>query len=396
MTGTVRYEVSDGVATITLNRPEAMNGLDVATKEALLDAVREAAEDDAVRCVVLTGSGRAFCVGQDLKEHITILESSDAESLFTHRRGALQPDRHRARHDAQAGGRRRQRRRRRCRRQPRVRLRLPGAHRGRRLQPRLHRRRAVLRHRLVVDPARGSSAGPRRWSCSTSRARSARPSRSSSGWPPRSSPPTSSRARSPTLARRLADGPTVSYGAIRRSVEFSAGHDFAESLAFEASMMTLTGDTEDHRNAVARVREQGEAGLHGPLTRSVSGGRRRPAAGRWARCCVACLRLRPRPYSTVTATPGKLALNHSVMVPWQTPAQLNDFTGRRRPRCRRRTNAEPSPHGAADAVQRLVEADHVVRPDLRAGTPSPPWSPARRPARGPELVAPPRRFQWRG
>ena len=74
--------MSDGVATITLNRPEAMNGLDVATKEALLDAVREAAEDDAVRCVVLTGSGRAFCVGQDLKEHITILESSDAESLF--------------------------------------------------------------------------------------------------------------------------------------------------------------------------------------------------------------------------------------------------------------------------------------------------------------------------
>ena len=80
--GTVRYDVSDGVATITLDRPEAMNGLDVATKESLLAAVRQAAGDDAVRCVVLTGSGRAFCVGQDLKEHITILESSDAESLF--------------------------------------------------------------------------------------------------------------------------------------------------------------------------------------------------------------------------------------------------------------------------------------------------------------------------
>src|SRR3954454_13187138 len=80
--GTVRHEVRDGVATITLNRPEAMNGLDIATKEALLGAVREAAADEAVRCVVLTGSGRAFCVGQDLKEHITILESSDAESLF--------------------------------------------------------------------------------------------------------------------------------------------------------------------------------------------------------------------------------------------------------------------------------------------------------------------------
>ena len=53
-----------------------------------------------------------------------------------------------------------------------------------------------------------------------------------------------------TLADRLANGPTLAYGAIRRSVEFSAGHDFADSLAFEASMMTLTGDTADHRNAV--------------------------------------------------------------------------------------------------------------------------------------------------
>ena len=52
------------------------------------------------------------------------------------------------------------------------------------------------------------------------------------------------------LARRLADGPTVAYGAIRRSVEYSASHSFEDSLAFEASMMTLTGDTEDHRNAV--------------------------------------------------------------------------------------------------------------------------------------------------
>jgi 2-(1,2-epoxy-1,2-dihydrophenyl)acetyl-CoA isomerase len=54
-----------------------------------------------------------------------------------------------------------------------------------------------------------------------------------------------------SLAKRLASGPTVAYGAIRRSVEYSAGHDFADSLAFEGSMMTLTGSTEDHRNAVS-------------------------------------------------------------------------------------------------------------------------------------------------
>src|SRR4051794_41360123 len=79
----VLLDTSDGVATITLNRPQAMNSLDVATKELLLETVRSVADDDAVRCVALTGSGRAFCTGQDLKEHIELLESGDSDALFT-------------------------------------------------------------------------------------------------------------------------------------------------------------------------------------------------------------------------------------------------------------------------------------------------------------------------
>ena len=110
----VLLDLTDGVATITLNRPDAMNSLDVATKEALLEAVRTVAEDPAVRCVVLTGTGRAFCVGQDLKEHIELLQSGVERRAVQHRRRALQPDRHRAGDDAQAGHRRRQRRRRRA------------------------------------------------------------------------------------------------------------------------------------------------------------------------------------------------------------------------------------------------------------------------------------------
>ena len=70
MADTVLYEMADGLATITLNRPEAMNALDTPTKAALRDVLREAAADQAVRAVLLTGTGRAFCVGQDLKEHI--------------------------------------------------------------------------------------------------------------------------------------------------------------------------------------------------------------------------------------------------------------------------------------------------------------------------------------
>ncbi|MCA1217711.1 enoyl-CoA hydratase/isomerase family protein [Streptomyces sp. 8L] len=80
MADTVLYEVGDGLATITLNRPEAMNALDVATKVALRDALREAARDTGVRAVLLTAAGdRAFCVGQDLKEHTTLLARSRAE-----------------------------------------------------------------------------------------------------------------------------------------------------------------------------------------------------------------------------------------------------------------------------------------------------------------------------
>ncbi|AEW96357.1 MULTISPECIES: 2-cyclohexenylcarbonyl CoA isomerase [Streptomycetaceae] len=73
MADTVLYEVTDALATITLNRPEAMNALDTATKNALRDALREAGADPAVRAVLLTGTGRAFCVGQDLKEHVATL-----------------------------------------------------------------------------------------------------------------------------------------------------------------------------------------------------------------------------------------------------------------------------------------------------------------------------------
>ncbi|MQA87693.1 MAG: enoyl-CoA hydratase [Streptosporangiales bacterium] len=72
---TVRYEVADAVATITLNRPDAMNALTAEMKAALLDALVRARDDDAVRAVLLTGSGRGFCSGQDLREHVGNLEA---------------------------------------------------------------------------------------------------------------------------------------------------------------------------------------------------------------------------------------------------------------------------------------------------------------------------------
>ncbi|MGR3934593.1 2-cyclohexenylcarbonyl CoA isomerase [Streptomyces sp. BRA346] len=79
MTDTVLYDLADGLATITLNRPDAMNALNIDTKVALRDALLQAAEDPAVRAVLLIGTGRAFCVGQDLKEHIGLL-AADREA----------------------------------------------------------------------------------------------------------------------------------------------------------------------------------------------------------------------------------------------------------------------------------------------------------------------------
>jgi 2-(1,2-epoxy-1,2-dihydrophenyl)acetyl-CoA isomerase len=65
----LRVEDRDpGVRTLTLDRPDALNALDRELKDVLLAALRGAARDRAVRAVVLTGAGRAFCAGQDLRE----------------------------------------------------------------------------------------------------------------------------------------------------------------------------------------------------------------------------------------------------------------------------------------------------------------------------------------
>ena len=79
----VTYDLDAGIATITLHRPEAMNSFNLETKLALLDAVHRAAQDEDARCVVLTGSGRSFSAGQDLKEHVANLKAGDTRLSTT-------------------------------------------------------------------------------------------------------------------------------------------------------------------------------------------------------------------------------------------------------------------------------------------------------------------------
>ena len=65
---THRLERDGGVATVTLDRPDALNAQTRASRRALLGDLRALSADAGVRCVVLTGAGRAFCAGQDLRE----------------------------------------------------------------------------------------------------------------------------------------------------------------------------------------------------------------------------------------------------------------------------------------------------------------------------------------
>lgn len=70
MSDQVLVEQAGGVATLTLNRPERLNAIDLATLEALVAALDRAAADPEVRCLVLAGRGRAFCAGADQAEMV--------------------------------------------------------------------------------------------------------------------------------------------------------------------------------------------------------------------------------------------------------------------------------------------------------------------------------------
>src|SRR5262245_42166811 len=246
----VLLEVADGVATITFNRPDAMNSLDVATKEALLATVRQVADDPAVRCVVLTGNGRAFCVGQDLKEHVEILHSGATESLFrtvdehynpivTTLVGMEKPV-VAAVNGVAAGA---------------------GASLAFACDLRIFADTAGFNlafANVALSCDTGSSYTLQRL---VGRAKALEllyfPTTIGAdealalGLATKVVPADDLAAETTAVAARLAAGPTVALGAIRESVSYAAGHSFEEALEVEGQMMQRTGATADHRAAVA-------------------------------------------------------------------------------------------------------------------------------------------------
>jgi 2-(1,2-epoxy-1,2-dihydrophenyl)acetyl-CoA isomerase len=253
MTDTVLYEVSDGLATITLNRPEAMNALNVAAKVALREAVESAAGDGAVRAVLLTAAGdRAFCVGQDLKEHIGLLvqdrETGSGQTMSTVREhynpivralaGAAKP----------------------------VVAAVNGVAAGAGFGFAL-----AADYRIVADTAAFNTSfagvaltadsgiswtlprviGPGRAADLLLFPRSISAQEAYElGIANRLVPAGDLRAEAEKVARALAGGPTVAYAALKESVAFGLTHSLEEALEKEDELQTRAGSSEDHAIAV--------------------------------------------------------------------------------------------------------------------------------------------------
>ncbi|MCI0687451.1 MAG: enoyl-CoA hydratase-related protein [Sporichthyaceae bacterium] len=250
MTDVVSYELTGNVATVTLNRPDAMNSLNLELKEALRDALADAAGDPGVRAVVLTGSGRAFCAGQDLKEHVALLEQTSAEDVWQtvpkHYTPiatslATMPKPVVAAVNGIAAG--------------------AGASLAFACDFRLTADTAA--YNLAFSAIGLSADTGSTWTLQrlVGYAKAIEMLMLPSTIPAEAAlelglthhvvPAADLAAATAELAARLAAGPTVAYGAIKRALAFSATHPFAEALQFEGEMMALTGQTEDHRNAVA-------------------------------------------------------------------------------------------------------------------------------------------------
>jgi 2-(1,2-epoxy-1,2-dihydrophenyl)acetyl-CoA isomerase len=253
MVDTVLYEVSDGLATITLNRPEAMNALNVAAKVALRDAVRAAADDRAVRAVLLTAAGdRAFCVGQDLKEHIGLLatdrETGSRQTMTTvseHYNPIV-----RALTEAP---------------KPVVAA-VNGVAAGAGFGFAL-----AADYRIVADTASFNTSfagvaltadsgvswtlprviGPGRATDLLLFPRSIKAQEAYElGIANRVVPAASLRTAAEQVARTLAEGPTVAYAALKEAVAYGSSHSLAQTLEKEDELQTRAGQSEDHAIAV--------------------------------------------------------------------------------------------------------------------------------------------------
>ncbi|WP_017541836.1 MULTISPECIES: enoyl-CoA hydratase-related protein [Nocardiopsis] len=247
------YDLSDGVATITLDRPDAMNSLTRAAKEELLAAVERAKSDAGARAVVLTGSGRAFCAGQDLREHAENLR--DGKGLDGTVRGhynpivtalASMPKPVVAAVNGVAAG--------------------AGAALAFACDLRLASDKAKF-SMAFAGVGLGADSGAS-WTLPrlVGHARAAEMLMLAEpvdahraleiGLVNRVVPADDLAAEARELAVRLAQGPTVAYAAIKAELAFGSGLDLASALDMEASLQDQCAQTRDHKNATLAFLEK--------------------------------------------------------------------------------------------------------------------------------------------
>jgi 2-(1,2-epoxy-1,2-dihydrophenyl)acetyl-CoA isomerase len=260
MTDSVCWDLDDAVATITLNRPQARNALTAEMKDALLAAVRKAEAAAAVRAVILTGAGEAFCSGQDLREHAEVL-ASGAEPTGTVRQHynpiittiMTMPKPVIAAVNGNAAG--------------------AGASLALACDFRVAARRASL---LMAFARVGLAADS---GASLTLQRLAGPAKAAELLM-LAEPVDAEHAlaaglfttvvaddevvpEATRLARRLAGGPTAAYGGIKDQLLYSASHGLADSLENEARVQAELGQTADHRAATLAFTRKERPTFHG-------------------------------------------------------------------------------------------------------------------------------------
>ncbi len=251
MADTVLYEVSDGLATITLNRPEAMNSLNVETKVALRDALQTAGADTAVRAVLLTANGKAFCVGQDLKEHVALIAEAGGgpggvmSTVREHYNPivtaiATMPKPVVAGVNGVAAG--------------------AGAGFAFACDYRVVADTAAFNTSFVGVALTADSGASWTLPRLVGRSRAAdlllfprtigAQEAYELGIANRLVPAGDLAAEAVSVARRLAEGPTVAYAAVKASIAYGEEHSLLDTLAKEDELQTAAGASEDHRIAV--------------------------------------------------------------------------------------------------------------------------------------------------
>jgi 2-(1,2-epoxy-1,2-dihydrophenyl)acetyl-CoA isomerase len=250
----VLLEIADAVATVTMNRPEARNSLTVGMKNDLLAALRTCSTDPAIRSVILTGAGQAFCGGQDLREHAELLASggSPLDTVREHYNPivtqlATMPKPVIAALPGAAAG--------------------AGASLAFACDFRIASRRASFMlafARVGLSADSGASWTLQRLvglARATELLMLAEPVPAEQalamGLVTRVVDDGELGQQARDLATRLAAGPTLAYGAIKESLLFAAGHGLADSLGKEAELQARLGETRDHQAAtVAFVSKQ--------------------------------------------------------------------------------------------------------------------------------------------